>query len=183
MKTLLKAAVAAVAVAMLAAPGGAVADVTYEATSEKSVEARFDLPSGHDVTIVGTVVGADDSDPASMAGEPSSYACVTVTKGDGTLLRSSCGAAEVWVDPLLRTATASGVIEGIRFDLDFVADSAPDASGSTGLPAETTLSADTSRTGTASVVLLADIFGEAETQGSSWYAETREKVEAAAQAQ
>lgn len=184
MKLLRTTATAAIAAGLLLAGTPAGATVSYEAGASRTVEAGFtNLPNGHAVTITATATdgagGTDESGPGTTS---TAQACITVTKDNGAP-RTLCGPATVSVDPLLRTATAAGTVGGIRFDLEFVADSAPTPSTSTDLPSDTTATAGVSQAGTATVSLLADIFGEAETQGSSWYAETREKAQSTARAQ
>lgn len=183
MKLFTKVALAVAGAALLAAGAPAGADITYDTGVTRTIEAGFtNLPNGHSVTITATATDGAGGTDTSPGTESSAGACVTVTKDSGTP-RTTCGPATVSVDPLLRTATATGVIGGIRFDLDFVADGAPSPTTETGLPSATTATAGFSQAGSATVALLADIFGEAETQGSSWYAGAREKAQSSARAQ
>lgn len=184
MKPFSKIAVLATIAAVLVATGTpAGAAVDYDAGVTRTIEAGFtSLPNGHAVTITATATEGAGGAGTTPGTDSSAAACVTVTKDNGSP-RTMCGPATVSVDPLLRTATATGVIGGIRFDLDFVAHGAPAPSTSSGLPTDTTATAGFSQAGSATVALLADIFGDAETQGSSWYAETREKVQSSARAQ
>ena len=161
-------------------PGRALLD--YDTRLERVVTTGFHFGEGTDrieVTIEGVardgVAGADAS-----AGEATlSEACVTVDRpGREQATQTFCGPAQVEIDPLLETASVTGTFHGIDFVLDFAASGG--ATPSADPPTLFGTSAGFSRSGSATAQLLGELFGDAEIQGSSWYAEVKEKVKTTA---
>ena len=172
-------------VTLTATPQASRADATYAVGPERVVEAGFHLSRTVDLTIeavaTDTVGGTGTAAPTTTS---TTEACLTLSRTDSagqtveTVTR--CGPAQMEVSPTLDTATVSGTFHGYEFSLEFVATEAPTPI------VEATTSAGAvgiSRIGEATASVVGDLFGEAEAQGSSWYAEAREKVKASANGQ
>lgn len=142
---------------LLASPGAAVA-----------------TPSTERVVRAGFVIGQTSVAIEAVNTDAASQACVTIDPADAPA-RVLCGPAQVDVSPAMDTATVDGAINGLRFSVSFTASSAPAATADPGSDL-TTASFGVARSGIATTRLIGDVFGEAEAQGSSWYAEVREKV-------
>lgn len=174
-----------IAATLALTPQGSHAAVTYAAGPERVVKASFHMSETIDLTIRAvaedTVGGTGLAAPTTTS---STEACLMLSRTDAAgqpvEVVTRCGPAQMTVSPTLETATVTGAFHGYEFSLDFIG---------TGDPTpilETTASASAvgfSRTGEATAEVIGGMFGEAETQGSSWYAEAREKVKASASGQ
>lgn len=173
-------AAATVATAFSTADAGR-AVATVQTVNERVVTASGQLEGNSQpfVTITASLVDGATGGIAAPAVTTSSSACLTFDPpGTEQATQTHCGPATIEVSPTLDTATVSGVIEGVRFTLKVLADGSPQVSAD---PPQLISSAITvSRVGTAMATMVGGVLGEAETQGSSWYAEVREKVKTSA---
>lgn len=179
---LLTLAVGAIAAASVPSASGIVA---YEAGTERVVRAGFHLGDEANRTEVALEAVTADLIGGAGLGSPvqysSSQACLTVDPAGSAPEQTFCGPATVELNPTLDKATVIGVINNIEFSLEFVATQAPAPSVS--LPTSSAASVGFSRAGSAAATFVGGLIGEAETQGSSWYAEAKEKTKTSADPQ
>ena len=158
----------------------------YQTGTERTVLGRFFVgPQDNlfsvdiEATITETVAGALTEGPSQVA---TAQACVTVDPpGTERASRTVCGPATVDIQHSLEAASVEGVIDGITFRMSFLADAAPTLSVDD--PRVIQTSAGFARTGSATASLVGGVLGEAQTLGSSWYAEAKEKVKTSATAE
>lgn len=173
------AAAAAASVVTGATPSDAVAQ--YETVVERVVTASGQLEGANkpSVSITASLIDSVGGGLAAPTVSTSSTACLTVDPpGTEQATKTSCGPASVEVSPTLGRARVSGVVDGVSFVVDVVADSTPSVSAEP--PAATSSSVTVSRVGTAMATMVGGAIGDTEAQGSSWYAEVREKAKTTA---
>lgn len=156
-------------------PAGAAVD--YEGTTEQVMEAAFHLTATVDLTVRAVRragLAGSDADPATHS---TTEACFTLTRGAQSLER--CGPATMRLDPLLDSGSVTAIFSGYELRMSFAAAGPPQPDPEID-PTFASTAVGFSRTGSAAVELIGNIFGDPVAQGSSWYAEAEERVKSSA---